>query len=46
MIQPNVRRRPETPEHVGLKLGGYEEKRKKFVEDQTKDLKDYLAKVC
>ncbi|CAD5125245.1 DgyrCDS13487 [Dimorphilus gyrociliatus] len=40
----NVRRRPETPEHVGLQLGGYEEKRKKIVEDQTKDLKEYLAK--
>ena len=37
--------RPETPEHKGLAIGGYEEKRRKLLEERKKEYNDMLAKV-
>ncbi len=43
---PPPKMRPETPEHKGLAIGGYEEKRRKLLEERKKEYNDMLAKVC
>lgn len=43
-IKPFSTRRMKTPEHVGLPLGTYEDKRKKLFEERSKEYNDLLAK--
>lgn len=39
------RKPPPTPEHQGLPVGGYEEKRKKLQEERSKEYNALIAKV-
>ena len=46
LFQPVVQqRRSNTPEHVGLPLGSYEEKRKKLQEERQNEYKAMIAQV-